>query len=55
MRVYEGNENVVVSGGPQIADELRDALALYLETRPCPAFDHITLTLLRFRPNTTGR
>ncbi len=39
MRVYQGNENVLVSGVPQIASELRDALAPYLETRPSELMD----------------
>lgn len=39
MRVYPGNENVRVSGVPPIADELRDALAPYLETRPSELMD----------------
>ncbi len=39
MRVYQGNENVLVSEVPPIADELRDALAPYLETRPSELMD----------------
>lgn len=39
MRVYQGSENVLVSGVPQIGDELRDAMAPYLETRPSELID----------------